>query len=83
MPIQIQPPNISNLGTCYCYQYFFNIFASHKYGLVAEWLGRGLQNLVQRFDSARDLEKEDKPFGLSSFILIILKSVSFFNKLLL
>ena len=24
-------------------------------GLVAEWLGRGLQNLVQRFESARDL----------------------------
>ena len=24
-------------------------------GRVAEWLGRGLQNLVQRFKSARDL----------------------------
>ena len=24
-------------------------------GIVAEWLGRGLQNLVQRFDSARYL----------------------------
>ncbi len=24
-------------------------------GRVAEWLGRGLQNLVQRFESARDL----------------------------
>ena len=31
-------------------------FADQKnYGLVAEWLGRGLQNLVQRFESARDL----------------------------
>jgi hypothetical protein len=26
-----------------------------KKGPVAEWLGRGLQNLVQRFESARDL----------------------------
>jgi hypothetical protein len=26
-------------------------------GRVAEWLGRGLQNLVQRFESARDLNK--------------------------
>ena len=26
-------------------------------GRVAEWLGRGLQNLVQRFESARDLSK--------------------------
>ena len=26
-------------------------------GLMAEWLGRGLQNLVQRFESASDLEK--------------------------
>ena len=25
-------------------------------GDVAEWLGRGLQNLVQRFDSARRLQ---------------------------
>ena len=24
-------------------------------GLVAEWLGSGLQNRVQRFESARDL----------------------------
>ena len=26
-------------------------------GLMAEWLGRGLQNLVQRFESASDLKK--------------------------
>ena len=26
-------------------------------GLVAEWLGSGLQNRVQRFESARDLAK--------------------------
>ena len=25
-------------------------------GLMAEWLGRGLQNLVQRFESASDLK---------------------------
>ena len=28
----------------------------HTYGLMAEWLGRGLQNLVQRFESASDLQ---------------------------
>ena len=28
-----------------------------KYGRVAERLGRGLQNLVQRFESARDLKE--------------------------
>ena len=31
-----------------------------KQGLVAEWLGRGLQNLVQRFESARDLQINQK-----------------------
>ena len=35
-------------------------FASH--GLVAEWLGAGLQNRLQQFDSARDLTKY--PFAL-------------------
>ena len=25
-------------------------------GLMAEWLGKGLQNLIQRFESASDLE---------------------------
>ncbi len=29
-------------------------------GLVAERLGRGLQNLVQRFESARDLNKKGR-----------------------
>jgi cellulose biosynthesis protein BcsQ len=28
---------------------------SFKIGRVAEWLGRGLQNLLQRFESASDL----------------------------
>ena len=27
-------------------------------GRVAEWLGRGLQNLLQRFESALDLNKK-------------------------
>ena len=30
-------------------------------GDVAEWLGRGLQNLVQRFDSARRLQSIPPP----------------------
>ena len=29
-------------------------------GRVAEWLGRGLQNLLQRFESAPDLKKKIK-----------------------
>ena len=28
-----------------------------RVGLMAEWLGKGLQNLVQRFESASDLTK--------------------------
>ena len=27
-----------------------------NFGLMAEWLGKGLQNLVQRFESASDLK---------------------------
>jgi hypothetical protein len=38
-------------------QVFLPKFAPvQKQGRVAEWLGRGLQNLVQRFESARDLK---------------------------
>jgi hypothetical protein len=33
----------------------FTIFAARSAGLVAERLGSGLQNRVQRFESARDL----------------------------
>ena len=29
-------------------------------GLMAEWLGKGLQNLVQRFESASDLTETVK-----------------------
>jgi hypothetical protein len=28
----------------------------HQNGTVAEWLGRGLQNLLQQFESARYLK---------------------------
>ena len=34
---------------------FSMIILSLSEGSVAEWLGRGLQNLVQRFESARNL----------------------------
>ena len=33
-----------------------NVAKTARNGLMAEWLGRGLQNLVQRFESASDLE---------------------------
>ena len=36
-------------------------------GAVAEWLGRGLQNLVQRFNSARCLQ-ENAPACLGFFL---------------
>ncbi len=36
--------------------YFSINFALANEGLVAEWLGGGLQNLSQRFESARDLK---------------------------
>ena len=41
---------------------------SQRNGLVAEWLGRGLQNLVQRFESARDLKECAKRDCLKSQI---------------
>jgi hypothetical protein len=41
------------------YLYFFITFATlNNFGFVAEWLGRGLQNLPQRFESARNLNKK-------------------------
>ncbi len=49
-----------------------NIFALRINGLVAEWLGRGLQNLVQRFESARDLQKEERSLpGVFFFFLVL------------
>ncbi len=44
-----------------------------KKGPVAEWLGRALQKLLQRFESARDLGKGDNrkvvPFFISAKII--------------
>ncbi len=37
----------------------FTTFATLKNGRMAEWLGRGLQNLLQRFESASDLEGQN------------------------
>ena len=47
----------------------FNLLILHLQlkGRVAEWLGRGLQNLVQQFESARDLEGAGK-FSSSFFM---------------
>lgn len=47
-----------------------NIFATRKNGLVAEWLGRGLQNLVQRFESARDLQMKRLSKKAVSFFML-------------
>lgn len=33
----------------------FRRMRDRRFGLMAEWLGKGLQNLVQRFESASDL----------------------------
>lgn len=40
-------------------------------GLMAEWLGKGLQNLVQRFESASDLNFKEK-------VLEVIASEDFF-----
>ena len=39
----------------------FLILHSKQKGLVAEWLGRALQKLPQRFESARDLDTKPPP----------------------
>ena len=55
-------------------------FASQLIGFVAEWLGRGLQNLLQRFESARNLQKPSNMEGFFMPITIlqnILKIVQF------
>ena len=36
-------------------------------GLMAEWLGKGLQNLIQRFESASDLTKTALEITLTLF----------------
>ncbi len=38
----------------------FRTFALLKNGTVAEWLGGGLQNLIQRFESARYLKSNPR-----------------------
>jgi hypothetical protein len=38
---------------------------------VAEWLGTGLQNRLQRFESARDLLQKAALFGLLLFFKTI------------
>ena len=40
------------------------LYPAGKKGTVAEWLGRGLQNLVQQFESARYLRSEGVAFAL-------------------
>ena len=58
-------------------------FASLLVGFVAEWLGRGLQNLLQRFESARNLQKPSimEGFFMSiPWIQFYLKIVLFYSK---
>ena len=43
-------------------------FVTLQNGSVAEWLGRGLQNLVQRFKSARNLQFLKTPNEASFFV---------------
>ena len=40
-------------------------------GPVAEWLGSALQKLLQRFESARDLDKRSKPPLRAAFLFFI------------
>ena len=47
----------TNKYYCMFRQIFWKDVHSIKNGPVAEWLGRGLQNLVRRFESVRDLIK--------------------------
>ena|GEM_PF-3139685 len=42
-----------------------------RHGLVAEWLGRALQKLVQQFESARDLEKRRNSLEIGSFFYAV------------
>ncbi len=34
-----------------------------KHGSLAEWLGTGLQNRLQQFDSARNLKRKTRAIG--------------------
>ena len=48
------------------------LFVNGKKGPLAEWLGKALQKLLQRFESARDLSKnkacKDLLISLLSFV---------------
>ena len=45
----------------YLFKKFLYFCTPNANGFVAEWLGSGLQNRVQRFDSARNLPKPVSP----------------------
>ena len=49
-------------------------FCAPKYGPVAEWLGRALQKLLQRFESARDLTNT-KPATIAGLYLHRIQNV--------
>lgn len=57
--IGIKSPNNIPRKNCSIFwikTHYFYLCNPIENGRVAEWLGRGLQNLVQRFESARDLQ---------------------------
>ena len=43
-------------------------------GVVAEWLGRGLQNLLQRFESAQRLNKSPSIFEGFFYVQILMNN---------
>ena len=49
-----------------------------KNGLMAEWLGRGLQNLVRRFDSVWYLKQKTSQIVVSFFYLKIIIIINIF-----
>ena len=51
------------------------LFSRPRKGPVAEWLGRALQKLPQRFESALDLTKKVKPLQFVRVLLFIIESV--------
>lgn len=59
----------NNFFQFFCYTEFFITFATAKpnNGTLAEWLGNGLQNRVQRFESARYLQTNA---GLKSGVFV-------------
>jgi hypothetical protein len=52
----------------------------NRKGSVAEWLGSGLQNLVQRFESARNLSESrlKKLFAILLMLVIEVSEMAFF-----